>query len=107
MAVDSCVRGVLVEMTSVNDAYLRPRCDVFRRYVLPVLAVIARQLDEAIVCTHPDGIGVEGRGSDGVDHSFARAGKAVLSGDGVEICRHARIFAREVRGNLIPTAAAI
>ena len=109
MPVDRRRRRVsCVEVRRFDDADLRPRRERRRRDVVPVRAFIARAPDEAVVGADPEQIRVERRWRDRVDHAAARALSEIVGGSHrVEVRRHVRRFAREVRADRAPVLAAV
>ena len=86
MAVDGGIGGFDVEVAGLDLRDLAPGGHGGRRDVVPVLAVVASDVDEAVVGADPDGCGAERRRADGVDDAEAVGHRLVdvLRGDGVE-----------------------
>ena len=80
-AIDGGVDGVVVEVRGVELRHLAPGRHGGRRDVLPGLAAVAREVDQAIVGAGPDDVDVEARGRDGIDD--AAAGGLLFGGVGV------------------------
>src|ERR1035438_9074755 len=109
MAIHRRVGSDGIEMAGFDPGNLAPRRHGRRRDVGPRLAIVAGDVDQAIVGAHPDGSGLERRGADGIDHAEAVGHRLVdvLGRDGVERGGHSRVEAREVGADLFPGAAAV
>ena len=109
MAIDRGVGGLRIEMAGFDLRNLAPRRHRRRRDVVPVLAVVAGDVDQAIVGAHPDGCGLQRRRADGVDHAEAIRHRLVdiFGSDGIEVRGHRRVQARQIGADLFPGLAAI
>ena len=96
-------------MAGLDLRDLAPRGHRRRRYIVPIGAVVARDMDEAVVGAHPNGLCIERRWADGVDHAEAVRHWLVdvFGGDRIECLRHLGMQAREIGADLHPCFAAI
>jgi hypothetical protein len=106
-AVDGSVGGCLIEMRGVQLGDFAPRSELGRRDVLPVLAAIARDLDQAIVGSGPDQVGVFGRWRDGIDHAAMLAFGGIVGDERAEGRGNSGIFTSQVGADDLPTVAAV
>ena len=67
--VDGRVGGVRIEMRRVHDRDLRPRRQRRRGHVVPGLAAVTRDMNQAVVGADPDRALVEIRRRNGIDHA--------------------------------------
>ena len=100
MAIDGGVGGFGIEVAGLDLRDLAPGGHRRRGDVVPVLAVVAGDVDEAVVGADPNGIGVERRGADGVDDAEAVGHGLVnvLGGNGIEGRGDVGMEARRDRG---------
>ncbi len=78
-----------------------------RRHVLPVLAAVVRDVNQAIVGAGPDQVGVFRGRSNRIDHAAMFAIRGIGLDKRPESRGNAGIFAREVGTDDLPTIAAI
>ena len=109
VAIDGGVGGFGVEVAGLNAGDLAPRRHRWRGHIVPMRAVVAGDVDEAVVGAGPDGLRVQRRWAERIDHAEAIGHLLVdvLGRDGIEIRGHGRVDAREVGADLFPGLAAV
>jgi hypothetical protein len=109
MPIDRCVRRFGVKMAGFDLRDLAPGGHGRWGDVTPGLAIVAGDVDQAVVGSGPDGGSAQRRGSDGVDDAEA-IGHLLVNipgGDGVEVCGHFRPQAGKIGADFFPGAAAV
>ena len=101
------VRSICIKVRCVHDRDFRPRTHGGRRNVLPVLAVIARHLNEPVIGAHPDGVRVHRTRRDRVDHAAAGRSGGGSADVLADVFRRVPRFAREVGALLLPVLPAV
>src|SRR5258708_4487451 len=107
MAVHRGVSSGGIKVRSLDVSDFAPRSNFRRRNIGPTFSFVLRDVNQSVVGASPDFSGAHGRWRDGVDHAAAFVFRSVFCGNGIKIRRDAGIFAREVRADLLPRAAAI
>ena len=101
--IDSRISGARIEMPGLNNGNFAPRGQLRRRHVLPGLAGISRNVDQAVVGPRPDGVGfLEGR-SHGVNYPAVLPLLRVGRGKNSQIRRCLIGFPRQIGTNDRPT----
>ena len=106
-AVHRGIRGRGVEVRGVHLRDLAPGRQFGRRHVLPVLATVARHVNQAIVGTGPDQVCVFRRRSNRIDHAAMLAFQRISLDKRPQSRWRTRIFARQVGADNLPTVATV
>src|SRR6202158_2243376 len=67
--IDRRVRRARIEVRSFDNGNFAPRLQLRRRYILPGLSAVARDLNQPIISSRPDGVRLLERRSDGVNNA--------------------------------------
>ena len=67
--VDRSIGGVHIAMAGIHQGYFTPGGDTGRGYIVPVLSPVLCYLYQPVVCTAPNGIGINIRRGHGIDHA--------------------------------------
>src|SRR6202789_4184586 len=72
-------------------------------------AIVTSDVDEAIVCTHPNSFRIQRRGANGVNHAKAVGHRLVdvFRRNWIEVLWHLGMEARKIRADLLPGLAAV
>ena len=107
VAVHGSVNGARVVTRGHEHANFTPWGEGGRSDVVPGLAGVARELNQAVVGAHPNFARVERGGRDGVNDSAALSSGRVGSGRWVECIGNAGVLPREVGAQDLPGIAAV
>ena len=94
-------------MRGLDLRHLAPGRELRRRHVLPALAAVAGDLDQAVVGAGPERVRGLERRSEGVDRAALLGRRGILVGELAQARRDARALARQVGADGAPGGAAV
>src|SRR5579863_9266081 len=86
---------------------LAPRSEIRGSYVFPICSAIVRNVDETIVSSSPDYLGIPRRGCYRINHATMLPFHWIRLDKHTQSRRHARIFASQVRTHDLPAISTV
>src|SRR5467141_3079378 len=105
--IDRRVRRACIEVRSFDNRNFAPRLELRRRYILPGLSAVARDLNQPIISSRPDGVRLLERRSDCVNNAAVFSFFRIARGENAEVRGNFVGFAREIRTDDLPTVSRV